>query len=86
MLVGRTAACHPARPVEISLNGVTHDGTPDGNKPLTGDDAVFLSNLSPDSGETKNLRTDHPEITDQLQTLVHQWRQEVEKNYGGRHL
>jgi hypothetical protein len=62
------------------LNGVTHDGTPDGNKPLTGDDAVFLSDLSQDPGETKNVRHDHPEITDQLQTLVHQWRQEVEKN------
>ena len=65
---------------KLVLNGVTHDGTQDGNKPLTGDDAVFLSNLSQDPGETKNLRHDHPEITDQLQTLVHQWRQEVEKN------
>lgn len=65
---------------KLVLNGVTHDGRPDGNKPLTGDDAVFLSNLSQDPGETKNLRHDHPEITDQLQTLVHQWRQEVENN------
>jgi len=65
---------------KLVLNGVTHDGNPDGNKPLTGDDAVFLSNLAKDPGEKVNLRHKHPEITDQLQTLVQQWRKDVEKN------
>ena len=64
---------------KLVLNGVTHDGTPAGNQPLTGDDAVFLSNLEEDPGESRNLRHDHPEIADELQTLVHQWRQDVEK-------
>ncbi len=65
---------------KLVLNGVTHDGTPEGNKPLQGDDAVFLSNLADDPGESHNLRHEHPEIADQLQTLVHQWRAQVETN------
>jgi arylsulfatase A-like enzyme len=65
---------------KLVLNGVTHDGTPEGNKPLQGDDAVFLSNLEDDPGETRNLRHEHPELLDQLQTALQQWRQTVETN------
>lgn len=65
---------------KLVLNGVTHDGTPNGDKPLQGDDAVFLSNLEDDPGETRNLRHEHPELTDQLQTTLQQWRQNVEAN------
>ncbi len=39
---------------KLVLNGVTHDGTPEGNKPLQGEDAVFLSNLEEDPGESRN--------------------------------
>ena len=63
---------------KLVLNGVTHDGTPEGNKPLQGDDAVFLSNLEDDPGETRNLRHEHPEVIDQLQTALYQWRKDVE--------
>ncbi len=65
---------------KLVLNGVVHDGTAEGNKPLTGDDAVFLSNLTSDPGEKTNLRHQEPEIVDNLLTLVQQWRREVEKN------
>jgi arylsulfatase A-like enzyme len=65
---------------KLVLNGITHDGTPEGSKPLQGEDAAFLSNLKDDPGERKNLRHEHPEITDQLQTLVYQWRRDVESN------
>jgi arylsulfatase A-like enzyme len=65
---------------KLVLNGVTHAGAPGGDKPLTGDDAVFLSDLETDPGETHNLRHEHPEIADQLQTLVNQWRRSVESN------
>jgi arylsulfatase A-like enzyme len=65
---------------KLVLNGVTHDGTPGGNKPLTGDDAVFLSNLTSDPGEKTNLRHTHPEVVDTLQTLVREWRRQVETN------
>jgi arylsulfatase A-like enzyme len=66
-------------PWKLVLNGVTHDGTPDGDKPLQGDDAVFLSNVDADPGESRNLRHQNPEIADQLETLVHKWRQDVEQ-------
>jgi len=67
-------------PWKLVLNGVTRDGTPDGNQPLTGDDAIFLSNLEDDPGERTNLRHAHSEIVDQLQTLAYKWRREVEAN------
>lgn len=65
---------------KLVLNGVTHDGTPQGEKPLEGDDAVFLSNLEDDPGESHNLRRQHPELTDELQTLLYAWRKSVEGN------
>ena len=67
-------------PWKLVLHGVTHDVTPAGSQPLQGDDAVFLSNLDDDPGESHNLRHQHPEVTDQLQTLVQQWRRTVETN------
>lgn len=65
---------------KLVLNGVTHAGAPGGDKPLTGDDAAFLSNLETDPGEKHNLRHEHPEIADRLQTLLTQWRRSVESN------
>lgn len=65
---------------KLVLNGITHDGTPAGSKPLEGDDAVFLSNLDEDPGESRNLRRQHPEVVDDLQTRLAQWRKEVEQN------
>ncbi len=63
---------------KLVVNGVVHDGTPEGEKPLTGDDAVFLSDLERDPGETQNLRHQQPKILDELQTLLNKWRKEVE--------
>jgi arylsulfatase A-like enzyme len=65
---------------KLVLNGIDHDGTPAGEKPLQGEDAVFLSNLEQDPGETKNLRRQHPEVVDELQTLVAEWRSQAETN------
>jgi arylsulfatase A-like enzyme len=65
---------------KLVLNGITHDGTPEGNQPLRGDDAVFLSNLEEDPGESKNLRHEHSEIVDELQTLAYEWKKNVEAN------
>lgn len=63
---------------KLVLNGIVHDGTPEGEKPLTGEDAVFLSDLDQDPGETRNLRRANPVIVDELQTLLNQWHKEVE--------
>jgi arylsulfatase A-like enzyme len=65
---------------KLVLNGVVHDGTPSGEQPLQGDDAVFLSNLDDDPSESTNLRHRYPEITDQLQTLAQQWRKNVQSH------
>jgi arylsulfatase A-like enzyme len=65
---------------KLVLNGVTHDGSRTGNKPLEGEDSVFLSDLETDPGEAANLRHQHPELVDELQTLVLGWRKEVEQN------
>ena len=65
---------------KLVLNGVTHDGTPEGNKPLSGDDVVFLSNVVDDPGESRNLRHQYPAVTDQLQSLLQTWRKSVETN------
>jgi len=65
---------------KLVLNGVTHDGTPAGQKPLEGEDAVFLSDLDRDPGESQNLRRRHPEVVDELQTLLSLWRAGAESN------
>ncbi len=55
-------------------------GTPAGEKPLEGDDAVFLSNLEEDPGESKNLRHQNPAMADELETLAQRWLESV-KNH-----
>jgi arylsulfatase A-like enzyme len=66
-------------PWKLVKDGKTFDGTPDGNKPLTGDDALFLSNLEEDPGENTNLRHTHPEVADELATAMAHWAVEVRK-------
>jgi len=65
---------------KLVLNGVVHDGTPEGEKPLTGDDAIFLSDVEKNPGESQNLRHQNPQVVDELQTLLQKWRREVEQN------
>lgn len=62
---------------KLVLNGRTYEGSPDGNKPLGGDDAQFLSDLENDPGETKNLRKLHPDVADELSTLLHTWKKSL---------
>lgn len=64
-------------PWKLVRNGQTYDGTPEGSKPLEGDDALFLSNLEDDPGESKNLRHEHANIADELQTMAEQWLKKV---------
>jgi len=64
---------------KLVKGGKTFDGTPEGSKPLEGDDAVFLSNVEQDPGESKNLRHQNPALTDELLTLAEKWQQDVKK-------
>jgi arylsulfatase A-like enzyme len=59
-------------PWKLVRNGRTYD-PPNGNQPLTGDDALWLSNVVEDPGESKNLRHAKPNVADELQTLAEQW-------------
>jgi arylsulfatase A-like enzyme len=58
---------------KLVMNGLTYDGTEAGRTPPTGDDALFLSDLEADPGETRNLRRMNPQLVDELSTLAHKW-------------
>ena len=64
---------------KLVKDGKIFDGTPDGGKPLAGDDAVFLSNLEDDPGESRNLRHTHANIADELLTMTEQWSKTVKE-------
>jgi arylsulfatase A-like enzyme len=64
---------------KLVKDGKVFDGTPDGNKPLTGDDALFLSNLEKDPGESVNLRHQFPAVVDELATMMQKWAEEVRR-------
>jgi arylsulfatase A-like enzyme len=58
---------------------LVQNGRDDAKGKLTGDDALFLSNLRKDPGETTNLRHSEPALADELLTLAKKWQAEVEK-------
>jgi arylsulfatase A-like enzyme len=64
---------------KLVKDGKTFDGSPGSDKSLTGDDALFLSNLDEDPGEKVNLRHRYPQIADELATAVARWAVEVTK-------
>ncbi len=64
-------------PWKLVKNGKTFDGTPAGSQALTGEDALFLSNVEEDPGESRNLRHLHPEIADELETAAQAWLSRV---------
>ena len=66
-------------PWKLVRNGRIYDGTPEGAKPLAGDDALFLSNLEEDPGESRNLRHAHANVADELQTMAEQWLKTVKE-------
>jgi arylsulfatase A-like enzyme len=64
---------------KLVRNGKIFDGTPEGATPLEGDDALFLSNVDEDPGESKNLRHRNPALLDELLTMAEKWLQDVSK-------
>lgn len=64
---------------KLVVNGFTAANWPEGRKPLEGEDAMFLSDLEEDPGESRNLRRAHPNLVDELSTLAHQWRSQLQK-------
>jgi arylsulfatase A-like enzyme len=66
-------------PWKLVVNGRLYDRRADGNKPLAGEDAVWLSNLDDDPGETRNLRRAHANLVDELLTDLHRWHDALPK-------
>jgi hypothetical protein len=61
------------------IGGIDYDRRAEGNQALTGDDALFLSNLDEDPGESKNLRRANPKLVDELATLAQRWQDSLPK-------
>jgi arylsulfatase A-like enzyme len=66
-------------PWKLVVNGRLFDRRADNNKPLTGEDSVWLSNLEDDPGETRNLRRAQPGLVDELLTDLQRWRDSLPK-------
>jgi arylsulfatase A-like enzyme len=64
---------------KLVKDGKLFDGSPDGDKPMVGEDALFLSNLEEDPAEGANLRRRFPAIVDELATLLQKWTEEVKQ-------
>jgi arylsulfatase A-like enzyme len=64
---------------KLVKDGKLHDGSPEGEKALSGEDALFLSNLEEDAGESVNLRRRFPGMVDELATLMQEWTEDVKK-------
>jgi arylsulfatase A-like enzyme len=64
---------------KLVLNGNPYGRVPEEKKPLTGEDAVFLTDLTEDASERRNLRRRYPQIVDELTSRIHSWREEVRK-------
>jgi hypothetical protein len=63
--VKRFASLDPERRMYAAIVSALDDGGT-----MTGDDAVFLSSLDADPGETANVRHKHPELVDELSTSL----------------
>ena len=64
---------------KLVKEGFTADGTPTGRRRMQGEDALFLSDLERDPGETTNRRHDQPRLVDELATLAERWLEEVKQ-------
>ena len=64
---------------KLVKDGKLFDGSPDGDKSMAGEDALFLSNLEEDPAESANLRRRFPAIVDELATLMQKWAEEVKQ-------
>ena len=64
---------------KLVVNGRLHDRSPEGNKPLTDENSLWLSNVEEDPGESRNLRRLHPNIVDDLLTQLNRWSETLPK-------
>ncbi len=65
-------------PWKLVVNGQLYDRRED-DRPLAGEDAIWLSNLDEDPGETRNLRRQQANLVDELLTDLYRWRDTLRK-------
>jgi arylsulfatase A-like enzyme len=63
---------------KLVIDGFTAERWPEGRTPLQGEDAIFLSDLDADPGESRNLRRANPRLVDELATLAQKWKAEMQ--------
>jgi arylsulfatase A-like enzyme len=64
---------------KLVLKGNEYGRTAETRGELKGDDAVWLSDLEADPGERRNVRHEHPQIADELQSAIHAWKEDTRK-------
>ncbi|MBI4910291.1 MAG: sulfatase-like hydrolase/transferase [Acidobacteria bacterium] len=62
---------------KLVSKGIEYGRTDVSKKPLAGDDAIHLSDLESDPSEKVNLRHAHPQIVDELLSLLSVWQQQM---------
>jgi len=62
---------------KLVQNGNPYGRTAEDKKPLEGEDALFLSDLSKDPGETTNLRRANPAVVDDLLSRIEKWKADL---------
>lgn len=62
---------------KLTINAIPHDLSENARKAIRGEDSVFLADLENDPGETRNLRRQHPSLTEELVRRVNRWHDEI---------
>jgi arylsulfatase A-like enzyme len=65
---------------KLVKDGFEADGTPEGQRKLEGEDALFLADLEEDPGERRNLRRNRPDLVDELLTLAEKWLRDIKRS------
>ena len=67
-------------PWKLVLNGMNADGGASERQRLQGEDAVFLSDIEKDPGESRNLRRQHEGVVSELTAMIGRWSEEVKQS------
>ena len=65
---------------KLVRSGFLADGSAETRRPMQGDDAIWLSNLERDPGESRNVAKQHPEIAARLSGAIDAWLASVKSD------
>lgn len=69
---------------KVVRNGIIHIDTKGRYNHATGDEYIFLSDVTRDPGETRNLHAEHPGIAEELLQRHDAWRAEIAEDLAAR--